>query len=180
MEVNKVFLDEISKINKNIENANKKLDEYTEKYIRFNNESKPALNNIQEGEMLNLSDELRILVKEKIKKKLLIQFISKYSNNEINNSIDLDNQIKQFEMLYGNAPFDEDEDEDKDVIVIFGQNFILDYVIRKNIEEQKTIYFNAILESLKRQGFTREDINEGLSSLSGQLYNLENETINVR
>lgn len=66
------------------------------------------------------------------------------------------------------------------MIVTFGQNFILDYVIRKSIEEQKQIYFNAILESLKRQGFTREQINEGLSNLSGQLYNIENEIINVR
>lgn len=180
MELDKIFLNEIAKINNNIEKANKNLDKYTEENIRLNVESKPAFNSLEEDNVLSLSNELRILVKEKLKKRLLVEFISKYSVNGVKTDVALDNSIKQFETLYGNAPFDEDDDEDKDMIVIFGQNFILDYVIRKPIEEQKQIYFNAILESLKRQGFTREQINEGLSNLSGQLYNIENEIINVR
>lgn len=180
MELDKIFLNEIAKINSNIEKTNKNLDKYTEENIRLNEKSKPIFNNLEESSMLNLSDELRILVKEKIKKKLLVEFISKYSPNGVKTDTLLDNSIKQFETLYGNAPFDEDDDEDKDMIVIFGQNFILDYVIRKPIDEQKQIYFNAILESLKRQGFNREQINEGLSKLSGQLYNIENAVINVR
>lgn len=180
MELDKIFLNEIAKINNNIEKANKNLDKYTEENIRLNVESKPVFNSLEEDNVLSLSNELRILVKEKLKKRLLVEFISKYSVNGVKTDLSLDNSIKQFETLYGNAPFDEDDDEDKDMIVIFGQNFILDYVIRKSIEEQKQIYFNAILESLKRQGFTREQINEGLSNLSGQLYNIENEIINVR
>lgn len=180
MELDKIFLNEIAKINNNIEKAKKNLDKYTEENIRLNVESKPVFNSLEEDNVLSLSNELRILVKEKLKKRLLVEFISKYSVNGVKTDVALDNSIKQFETLYGNAPFDEDDDEDKDMIVIFGQNFILDYVIRKSIEEQKQIYFNAILESLKRQGFTREQINEGLSNLSGQLYNIENEIINVR
>lgn len=183
MNLNDIFLNEISEINKNIDKASKNLDIYTKENICMNNESEYVLdkNKVEEGSMLSLSDELRIMVKEKLKKKLLIEFISRYSNGETKlDSSTLDDRIKQFELLYGNAPFDEDEDEDKDVIVIFGQNFILDYVIRKPINEQKEIYFNAILESLTRQGFTREQISEGLNSLSSQLYNLENSNVNVR
>lgn len=64
MELDKIFLNEIAKINNNIEKANKNLDKYTKENIRLNVESKPAFNSLEEDNVLSLSNELRILVKE--------------------------------------------------------------------------------------------------------------------
>ena len=74
MNLNDIFLNEISEINKNIDKASKNLDIYTKENICMNNESEYVLdkNKVEEGSMLSLSDELRIMVKEKLKKKLLI------------------------------------------------------------------------------------------------------------
>ena len=168
MNIKDLFLAEFSKINNNIENNTKNLSKILPGYLEIDSE-----------ELLNLSDELKYLVHEKLKKELLIEFISKYSNRDdkITNST-INDRIKQFEALYANAPFDDDYDEFKYLITIFDDNYESSNIIDKTIDEQKQLYFNIILESLKSKNFNDEEIGIELTNL---LQELEmNESIRIR